>query len=394
MRLLDTLTLELVEFTEEIPLYAILSHRWGPKELTLQDLTENKLCSVAASHGLQYAWVDTCCIDKTSSAELSEAMNSMYRWYQDSAVCFAFLGDVQRHGDLWAGGVDLPFAKRYPGFSASVWFTRGWTLQELIAPSMVIFLDSTWQEIDTKASLCPILSGITGIPEEILAGASPQTASIAQRMSWASRRKTARVEDTAYCLMGLFDVNMPMLYGEGEKAFIRLQEQIIKTSDDHTIFAWGFSAALSNHPNGGLLASSPAAFSSCRDIVPWDSPNARNTLSRVISTDNKGIHLKLNFVPGKDCTALIWAVLREHEAVARVLIEGGANLEVVDGGGHTPLLCAAESGQTEMVRLLIEHGANIRAVDEYGNTPFKLASRKGHEEVARLLTKKGWHWKF
>jgi hypothetical protein len=298
MRLLNTLTLELTDFTDtDVPLYAILSHRWGDDEVSLQEMQRHDpravdkagykkvlaMCKIAASHGFQYAWADTCCIDKTSSAELSEAINSMYRWYQDSTICYTYLGDVTHH----------PFTKPRPGsdFHKSSWFTRGWTLQELIAPSTVIFFDAAWQEIGTKASLCSTLSHITGIPETILAGESPETASIAQRMSWASSRRATRTEDTAYSLMGLFNVNMPMLYGEGKKAFVRLQEEIIKVSDDHTIFAWGseFSGSQGdNNDNGGLLATSPADFASCRDMVPCDSRNARSTLSRVIWTDNKG----------------------------------------------------------------------------------------------------------
>ena len=168
----------------------------------------------------QFGTADLCCIDKTSSAELSEAINSMYRWYQESGVCYAYLADVPPNA-----------------FSKSRWFTRGWTLQELIAPSTVIFLDQKWQEIGTKSSLQRVISEITGIPTDILLGGDLEDASIAQRMSWASKRETTRVEDAAYCLMGIFSIHMPMLYGEGERAFIRLQEEIMRVSDDHSLFA-------------------------------------------------------------------------------------------------------------------------------------------------------------
>jgi hypothetical protein len=115
---------------------------------------------------------------------------------------------------------------------------RGWTLQELIAPTVLVFLNREWQKIGTKSALASEITGVTGIPIHILRGGDVHSASIAQRMSWASKRKTTRTEDLAYCLMGIFDVNMPMLYGEDVKAFARLQEEIMKTSDDHTIFAW------------------------------------------------------------------------------------------------------------------------------------------------------------
>ena len=225
MRLLHTRTLKLEEFGgNEIPLYAILSHTWRKNEITFQDIeggdAEKKVgyekiretCRIAKDHGFDYVWIDTCCIDKTSSAELSEAINSMYHWYQESGMCYAYLADVQCNTET------MSLAK----FSKSRWFNRGWTLQELIAPSVVIFLNQEWKEIGTKSSLQRMISTISGIPANILLGGNIESASVAQRMSWASERKITRVEDLAYCLMGIFGINMPMLYGEGEKAFIRL----------------------------------------------------------------------------------------------------------------------------------------------------------------------------
>src|SRR5271168_851945 len=129
-----------------------------------------------------------------------------------------------------------------------------------------------------------MISEITGIPTNILLGGDVEGASVAQRMSWASKRKTTRVEDLAYCLMGMFGINMPLLYGEGERAFIRLQEEIIKVSDDHSLFAW---KSFANHD--GLLASSPAAFLDSGNIIPF---NPSRTLSGAITVNNKGIHLK------------------------------------------------------------------------------------------------------
>jgi len=283
MRLLNTTKRKLEEFgSNEIPLYAILSHTWGESEITFQDIegdeAEKKveyekirnICDVAAAHGFDYVWIDTCCIDKTSSAELSEAINSMYRWYQDSGVCCAYLADVPPNA-----------------FSKSKWFTRGWTLQELIAPSTVINLDQKWQEIGTKSSLQQVISKITGIPTNMLLEGDLDGASVAQRMSWASERKTTRVEDLAYCLMGMFGINMPLLYREGERAFTRLQEEIIKVSDDHSLFAWK-----SSEKHGGLLATSPAAFFNSGKIIPFNPPS---TSSGPITVNNKGIHLKLYF---------------------------------------------------------------------------------------------------
>jgi hypothetical protein len=117
------------------------------------------------------------------------------------------------------------------------WFTRGWTLQELIAPKTVYFFDSSWNEIGEKRQPEKEIAEVTGIDSDVLRDhRSLYTKRIARRMSWASSRETTRIEDIAYCLMGIFNVNMPLLYGEGERAFIRLQEVIMRSNYDHTLF--------------------------------------------------------------------------------------------------------------------------------------------------------------
>ncbi|KAK4085296.1 uncharacterized protein Triagg1_286 [Trichoderma aggressivum f. europaeum] len=271
MRLLKTDTLEFRDFDYgNIPEYAILSHRWGSEELTLQELeagVTNKqgykkvqqFCSRAKADGFDYGWVDTCCINKASSAELSEAINSMYLWYYQAERCYAYLVDVPSKSNI----------------ENSEWFARGWTLQELVAPSEVYFVDEHWNDLGTKKDLQQVVSKCTGIPISILSGDDDlETASIAQRMSWAANRKTQRLEDRAYSLMGIFGINMPLLYGEGERAFIRLQEEIMKVSDDHSIFAWEYS-----DNRGGLLATSPEAFRNSKNIIPFNHFNDHNDAS-------------------------------------------------------------------------------------------------------------------
>ena len=169
-------------------------------------------------------------IDKRSSAELSEAINSMYTWYANAEVCYAYLSDVSESAAIDGAGSEC---------ARSRWFTRGWTLQELIAPRSMVFYSANWTKIGEKSnSISPLLSTTTGIDADILTGDRElETASVAKRMSWAARRTTTRTEDLAYSLMGIFSVNMPMLYGEGAKAFISLQEEIMKASDDETLFA-------------------------------------------------------------------------------------------------------------------------------------------------------------
>ncbi|KAI0749259.1 heterokaryon incompatibility protein-domain-containing protein [Daedaleopsis nitida] len=187
-------------------------------------------CALAFADGFHYIWIDSCCIDKSSSAELSEAINSMYTWYGSSTMCYAFLHDVDGNED--------PYIDRST-FRESRWFRRGWTLQELIAPSTVIFVSSSWRALGTKATFSGLIEEITSVDEGILLQSIPLGAvSVARRMSWASGRVTTRKEDEAYCLMGIFDVHIPVLYGEGVRAFIRLQEEILKRVSDQSIFVW------------------------------------------------------------------------------------------------------------------------------------------------------------
>ncbi|KAI3012708.1 hypothetical protein CBS147346_449 [Aspergillus niger] len=278
------LNIELEEFPD-VPSeqYAILSHTWEREEVSLNDLNsglaENKqgfqkiknCCAKALDDGFRYTWIDTCCIDKTSSAELSEAINSMYRWYQESSICYVYLADVQSRCDI----------------SSSRWFTRGWTLQELIAPPRMIFLNKDWKEFGTKKDMHGLLSQITGIPSDILTGTKNlESISIAQRMSWAARRVTTRVEDQAYSLLGIFGINMPLIYGEEKRSFIRLQEEILRVNDDQSIFAWKSPEEY----RGGLFASSPRAFKDSANIVPH---NAFTTLDKPVTQSNKGVHLEL-----------------------------------------------------------------------------------------------------
>jgi hypothetical protein len=275
MRLINTATLLLEDSTlREIPPYAILSHTWAQDEVIFQEMlagsSDLKLkhgytkivetCRLAVEQGLGYAWVDTCCIDKSSSAELTESINSMFGYYAKSSVCFAHLTDLD------------------PGMSVDTmdacrWFTRGWTLQELIAPRSIGFYDRSWNYIGSRASLMEPISLATKIPSAAMTMPwMPSAFSIAERMSWASRRRTTREEDLAYCLLGLFNISMPLIYGEGTKAFERLQEEILKRDTDMTIFAWKAipEQRLRNMTAQGLnlLASSPSPFSESAGILP------------------------------------------------------------------------------------------------------------------------------
>lgn len=266
MRFLNTDTLTFKVFNAASPVYAILSHRWGSDEdeLSFQELESGadrhcekrgfdkvaQFCRVASQNGYKWVWADTCCIDKSSSAELSEAINSMYRWYKEADTCYAFLEDIEEGEDI----------------GKSDWFTRGWTLQELLAPEVVEFYDSGWNEIGTKFDMRETISNITGIDADVLRGSLiPSRFTVALRMSWAANRYTTRDEDVAYSLLGIFDVHMPLLYGEGWKAFTRLQEEILKVSEDYTMLAWR------NRPKGkGDMGKDPTTVLA---KSPWDFRN-------------------------------------------------------------------------------------------------------------------------
>lgn len=199
MRLLNVSTFQLSSFLNDIPDYAILSHTWAGEEVSYQQLVDgsgrtkkgwNKIercCKYAAENGFDWCWVDTCCIDKTNSVELSEAINSMFRWYENAVVCYAYLEDVI---------LDDIFH-----WEQCRWFRRGWTLQELLAPRFVVFLDHNWTYLGTKASRIREISGLTGISVSHLRDFR-LCDNIATKMTWAGQRQTTRVEDEAYCLLG------------------------------------------------------------------------------------------------------------------------------------------------------------------------------------------------
>lgn len=249
----------------------------------------------------------TCQPRIQGSAELSEAINSMFEWYKKSVKCYAYLADVNEEEAKESGEARWnPFEKKENEkklnqtgrvsrpinelIGGSKWFTRAWTLQELLAPSSIQirdepgeepgqefvgmeFFSANWKSLGSKLDLKNIISSTTGIAQEYLTGASNlASASISMRMSWAAERRATRAEDIAYSLLGIFDVNMPLLYGEGKvKAFRRLQEEIMKISEDETLFAWESSELTANPSSGDALASDPRDFSEARDLLPFAS---------------------------------------------------------------------------------------------------------------------------
>ena len=408
MRLIETQTgkFRWVERPEETK-YAILSHVWAkspdePPEQTYQDVLAiqaqvkvdraqnrnlpedevllrlspkiRKCCEQARKDGVELAWVDSCCIDKTSSSELTEAINSMYSWYATSAVCYAFLHDVPSFED--------PHNPE-SAFRKSVWFTRGWTLQELIAPITVLFFSEDWVKIGGKHALSTVVEDVTGINVEILAHqCSVDSVSVARRMYWASRRVTTRKEDEAYSLMGIFGVNMPTIYGEGEGAFFRLQEEILKSVPDQSIFAWDLERI---HPTAEsmasarlLLAPSPKAFSRSASIMSVTASASYLlpgiTALPVWSTTPHGIRTSLLYYPLND---FIHDSRRDHERTP-VTPNPAPSAPVHSDLYLIPLAC--QDGDEHIIALVLKN----RTFDSSGERPFSVEPVHMELEDSRL----------
>jgi hypothetical protein len=259
MRLLErdsnsefSLTKDLVN---NIPAYAILSHTWGDddQEVTYKDLAEGsgkskagyqkiRFCGEqAARDGLRYFWVDTCCIDKSDAVELQKSINSMFRWYKNAVKCYVYLSGVSIPDDKVENDSSLDFESV---FRTARWFTRGWTLQELLAPSSVEFFSADYKWLGDKLSLERLIHEITGIPVEVLQGYDLTKFSVDERVSWVAKRETKHEEDMAYSLLGFFGIFLPLIYGEGrENAFRRLREEV-----NRSVKSYEFD----KHPKSGV----------------------------------------------------------------------------------------------------------------------------------------------
>lgn len=254
MRLINVMTMQMERYDYGIPVYTILSHTWNvTEEIDLATFQRGvgvrerfsgwkkvqRCCEQTRNDGYRYTWIDTCCIDNTNLVELSEAINSMYRWYKNAAVCYAYLVDVD-HSLRLRGGTDCidRIAKRDDWhLRNSRWFTRGWTLQELLAPSYVVFYGKDWVPLGTRESLLDVIHQVTQIQPEYLSSPDAiRQATVATIFSWAARRQTQRPEDHVYSLLGLLNIHMPLIYGEGHHAFQRLQLELLQKRDDDTLF--------------------------------------------------------------------------------------------------------------------------------------------------------------
>jgi hypothetical protein len=308
-----------------------------------------------------------CCIDKTSTAELSEAINSMFRWYQCSKVCYVYLADVSGN-----------FPKNTLELTISRWFTRGWTLQELIAPEKMIFFSNRWRSLGTKKELVSLISSITRIGQKYLLEWNSTryfrygNPCIAQIMSWAAERKTTRVEDKAYCLLGLFDINMPLLYGEGRKSFFRLQEELLKCSSDQSLLAWGIEPPLQqldpdeswtvtvNDPvTTGMFARGPDDFrySGSVRLPPVSSRLTQASLARFGSTPavvHRGFRAEMPLFETPHLTRT--AAIHGPKIIQQILKTGEVSFAMVQ--------CCVEGNESDLIGIPImklSMGDSLRA---------------------------------
>ncbi|KAH8699387.1 ankyrin repeat-containing domain protein [Phaeosphaeriaceae sp. PMI808] len=403
-------------FGDEVPPYAILSHTWGSDEdeVTFEDLSSRsgvqkpgyskiRLCAdQAEKDGLRYFWIDTCNIDKKSSAELSEAINCMFRWYENAIVCYVYLKDVTQEN----------FSLAFP---QSRWFTRGWTLQELIAPSKVLFFAADGTRLGDKTSLCHQIQKITNIPVGVLQGRSLQEYSTNERMSWAKGRSTRRPEDAVYSLFGLVSINMPLIYGEGYKgASKRLHIELSREFgsspiDFDDLGARLYSAAsMGNVPYANKVLKEGASINWLFPPVAYET--ALHAAVRHGSLEILNCILAarplVDAYSRQGITPLMLAAIQGNEmAVKRLLDEGsfpdfrvqavrshlvhniGLKGEVHEGS--TPLILAAQNGHAKIVDILLAHGSDIEARTNHGCNALNAAAAAGHTDCVITLAEKG-----
>jgi hypothetical protein len=255
----------------------------------------------------------------------------MYDWYSKSSKCYAYLEDVLDHYS--EENKDISEEHLSATLRGCRWFTRGWTLQELLAPSNVIFFSRSWKTLGSKHTLAELISDITGISTTHLypnhGNMSISQPSIAVRMSWVSKRDTTRVEDLAYCMLGIFEINMPLLYGEGIQSFVRLQEEIIKKNHDQTIFCWEWDPSVVPVDWGNILAPSPSLFTSATKIFrPYVNDFNDSFEATPYTLTNLGLSIKLPFIhttnPYYVCAVLdVTAGTNNNEKICIPLIRKG-----------------------------------------------------------------------
>ncbi|PQE03465.1 Vegetative incompatibility HET-E-1 protein [Rutstroemia sp. NJR-2017a BBW] len=301
---------------DRIPPYAILSHTWGPdnEEITFEDIVNGtseikpgyekiRFCGEQARQdGLLYFWIDTCCINKSNDAELSRSINSMFRWYRNAKRCYVYLSDVSRCS---VGGHHKCTPRLWElDFRKSRWFTRGWTLQELLAPASVEFFSREHKRLGDKISFMTQICEITNIPHIALQGYPLSQFSVEERLRWIQHRQTKLEEDKVYSLLGIFDVYILPIYGEGlASAHARLLDEFHKMQKcikDLRLSDPRDDKKRIEDTKGGLL----------EDLYNWILENSE---FRQWRNDQESSLLWIKGDPGKGKTMLLCGVINELE---------------------------------------------------------------------------------
>jgi hypothetical protein len=408
MRLLNTTTFELYSEGQEYfksEGYAILSHRWVGAETTFQQIGAHSselrnagdrriaspqldkirgACSTARHLGFKWMWIDNCCINKESATEQSESINSMFRWYRDAQVCITYLSDVELHeqaNDQTKHSIFNAVGSNSP----SEWFSRGWTLQELLAPRDMRFYDRNWKFMGIKVALADEIEAITGIEASYLAETRDfRKACIATKMSWMAGRTTTREEDVSYALLGLFNIMMTPQYGEGQRAFLRLQHELLSRTADESLFAWqmpnpnageAFGIAPSSGTTWvpdewGMLAPTPNWFKDCRNMTIEGGKQIMRP-AQVFQQVREGVQVPIWKVEGDTVFQVFWHVtsFTVVGALPAYFIIKGLMKRKIMKGRVVPLNCWVrdEKGKLAAVGIFLQAipgtDLNIKKVD-------------------------------
>ncbi|KAI0545175.1 HET-domain-containing protein [Xylaria curta] len=355
MHLLDTTTYELrsdnhLTFREEG--YAVLSHRWVGQEITYDQLKDeieglrsdpapartpqlDKICRAAETArnlGIKWIWIDSCCINRVNTIEQTESINSMLKWYSDATICITYLNDVQKH-ESYGNALDTKCLDSLERNGPSIWFSRGWTLQELLSPQDMRFYDKDWNFIGTKTTLARVLEEITGIDKRYLTREERfETACIATKMSWMAGRTTTRVEDIAYSMLGILNINMTTQYGEGLRAFKRLQQALLSMSGDESLFSWKMPDRNNRSKfiygsdqyiaweadEWSLLAPSPDWFKDPENMTAERRPHIemRSKVSEKMQDDSVGLNLRMGTKAWEDLIICLGALILVGACIA------------------------------------------------------------------------------
>lgn len=379
-----------------IPPYAILSHRWGDSEILIEDVLNGnykqkeeghwklRFCAEqAAQDGLQYFWVDTCCIDRWDNNERSKAINSMFEWYRKAARCYVFLSDVSVASRIEAAQRSSWEAS----FRASNWFTRGWTLQELIAPVSVDFFSREGLRIGDKASLDQLLHDITDVPLAVLHNCPLEKISISERIRWAEKRTTSEEEDIVYCLLGLVDISMPITYGEGqESARRRLEAEMDANGSAPSIIPFSQNESFVSRESQlveleAKLFSNVLTTTTLAIVGPGGTGKSQLALEVAYRTKQKNRHCAVFWIDATDRDSLY----QSYASIAQKLSIAGCNHDQADLKQIIQRCVAAISARQCLLIYDNVEGTNLQSSGSSTTQPADLADFLPHSKLCSVI---------